>query len=57
MLKCYTANGSYSATFIVSKVDGNPLFFPVDRRHIHPCHRADRRTNSTLLRPDGDLAV
>jgi fibro-slime domain-containing protein len=30
MLKCYTANGSYSATFIVSKVDGNPLFFPVD---------------------------
>ena len=30
MLKCYTANGSYSATFIISKVDGNPLFFPVD---------------------------
>ena len=30
MLTCYTANGSYSATFIVSKVDGNPLFFPVD---------------------------
>jgi fibro-slime domain-containing protein len=30
LLKCYTANGSYSATFIVSKVDGNPLFFPVD---------------------------
>ena len=30
MLNCYTANGSYSATFIVSKVDGNPLFFPVD---------------------------
>jgi len=30
MLTCYTNNGSYSATFIVSKVDGNPLFFPVD---------------------------
>ncbi|HJX63322.1 MAG TPA: DUF4215 domain-containing protein [Polyangia bacterium] len=30
MLSCYTANGSYSATFIVSRVDGSPLFFPVD---------------------------
>ena len=30
LLNCYTNNGSYSATFIVSKADGNPLFFPVD---------------------------
>ena len=30
MLTCNNNNGSYSATFIVSKVDGNPLFFPVD---------------------------
>jgi len=30
LLTCSSANGSYSATIIVSKVDGNPLFFPVD---------------------------
>jgi fibro-slime domain-containing protein len=30
MLKCINTNGNYSATFIVAKVDGNPLFFPVD---------------------------
>ena len=30
LLKCYTNNGNYSATFIVSRADGNPLFFPVD---------------------------
>jgi fibro-slime domain-containing protein len=27
---CVSANGSYSAKYIVSKMDGNPLFFPVD---------------------------
>ena len=26
LLTCYKANGSYTATFIVSKADGNPLF-------------------------------
>jgi fibro-slime domain-containing protein len=30
MLKCYVDGTTYKATFIVSKVDGNPLFFPVD---------------------------
>ena len=30
MLKCDVVQGVYQATFIVSKVDGNPLFFPVD---------------------------
>ena len=30
LLSCYQNNGSYSAIFIVSKADGNPLFFPVD---------------------------
>jgi fibro-slime domain-containing protein len=30
LLTCSQSNGSYTATFIVSKVDGNPLFFPVD---------------------------
>lgn len=27
---CISTNGSYSAKFIVSKMDGNPCFFPVD---------------------------
>jgi fibro-slime domain-containing protein len=36
MLKCYISNGSYSATFIVEKVDGNPLFFPVDDDNFTP---------------------
>jgi fibro-slime domain-containing protein len=27
---CVATNGSYSAKFIVSKMDGNPAFFPVD---------------------------
>jgi cysteine-rich repeat protein len=30
MLKCDVVQGVYQGTFIVSKVDGNPLFFPVD---------------------------
>ena len=30
MLKCYVNGGNYSATFVTSKVDGNPVFFPVD---------------------------
>jgi fibro-slime domain-containing protein len=30
LLTCSTSNGSYSAIIIVSKADGNPLFFPVD---------------------------
>jgi fibro-slime domain-containing protein len=30
LLTCSTSNGSYSATIIVAKADGNPLFFPVD---------------------------
>jgi fibro-slime domain-containing protein len=30
LLKCDLSGGVYGATFIVSKADGNPLFFPVD---------------------------
>jgi fibro-slime domain-containing protein len=30
MLKCYVDGNTYKATFLASKVDGNPLFFPVD---------------------------
>jgi fibro-slime domain-containing protein len=30
MVRCYTEGGQYRATFEVDKVDGNPLFFPVD---------------------------
>jgi fibro-slime domain-containing protein len=30
LLTCSQSNGSYTATIIVSKADGNPLFFPVD---------------------------
>ncbi len=36
LLSCYKNNGSYSATFLVSKVDGNPLFFPVDDDNFTP---------------------
>jgi fibro-slime domain-containing protein len=36
MLNCFIKLGSYSATFIVSKVDGNPLFFPVDDDNFTP---------------------
>jgi fibro-slime domain-containing protein len=36
MLKCYISNGNYSATYIVSKVDGNPLFFPIDDDNFTP---------------------
>jgi fibro-slime domain-containing protein len=30
LLTCSISNGSYAATIVVSKADGNPLFFPVD---------------------------
>jgi fibro-slime domain-containing protein len=30
ILTCTASNGQYTATVIVSKADGNPLFFPVD---------------------------
>ena len=30
LYKCINTNGNYSALFIISKVDGNPVFFPVD---------------------------
>ena len=30
LLTCSTNNGIYTATIVVGKVDGNPLFFPVD---------------------------
>ena len=36
MLTCIKGTNSYSATFIVSKVDGNPLFFPVDGDPFSP---------------------
>jgi fibro-slime domain-containing protein len=33
---CYTDNGTYKALYIVSKADGNPLFFPVDGDNFTP---------------------
>ena len=30
LYKCINTNGNYSALFVVSKVDGTPVFFPVD---------------------------
>jgi fibro-slime domain-containing protein len=30
MLKCYLSGTTYMATFVVGKVDGNPLYFPID---------------------------
>jgi fibro-slime domain-containing protein len=40
MLKCFAEDGSYKATYIVSKVDGNPLFFPVDGDNFSPASEA-----------------
>ena len=36
MLKCYIDGNSYKALFIVGKMDGNPLFFPVDGDNFTP---------------------
>jgi fibro-slime domain-containing protein len=36
MLKCYVDGNSYKALFIVGKMDGNPLFFPVDGDNFTP---------------------
>ena len=44
LLKCYTNNNSYSATFIVSKSDGNPLFFPVDDDSFTPASERQAAT-------------
>ena len=33
---CTISNGSYTARFVVSSVDGNPLFFPVDSDTFSP---------------------
>jgi fibro-slime domain-containing protein len=46
MLSCDKNNGSYSATFIVSKVDGNPLFFPVDGDSFTPASELQPATIS-----------
>jgi fibro-slime domain-containing protein len=47
LLTCYQHTGSYSATFIVSKVDGNPLFFPVDNDPFS----ADQLEGATIFPP------
>jgi fibro-slime domain-containing protein len=36
MDRCYTSGNTYRATFFVKKVDGNPLFFPVDSDTFTP---------------------
>ena len=36
MLKCYVDGNSYKALFVVGKMDGNPLFFPVDGDNFTP---------------------
>jgi fibro-slime domain-containing protein len=33
---CHSDNGTYKALYITSKVDGNPLFFPVDKDTFSP---------------------
>jgi fibro-slime domain-containing protein len=42
---CISTNGSYSAKFIVSAMDGNPLFFPVDGDFFTP---ASERTYAQI---------
>ena len=36
MQRCYADGNTYKATFFVKKVDGNPLFFPVDGDSFTP---------------------
>ena len=36
MTRCYTDGNTYKATFFIKKVDGNPLFFPVDGDSFTP---------------------
>lgn len=45
LLKCSVSGGNYQGTFLVSKVDGNPLFFPVDDDPFTP---ASERTAAQI---------
>jgi fibro-slime domain-containing protein len=44
LLTCSKSNGSYTATIIVSKADGNPLFFPVDGDTFTPASELEPAT-------------
>jgi fibro-slime domain-containing protein len=48
MLKCNLVNGTYSGVFVVSEVDGNPLFFPVDGDTFTPASELTAATISPL---------
>jgi fibro-slime domain-containing protein len=53
MLKCNIENGNYTALFIVAKVDGNPLFFPVDDDNFTPASEREGAQVPPLYDPQG----
>jgi len=57
LLTCTQSNGSYAATIIISKVDGNPLFFPVDGDTFTPASEFQPATihPTTMLRQPGPM--
>ena len=54
---CHSDNGTYVALYITAKVDGNPLFFPVDKDTFTPASELHVRPDSPLLRRGEDLAL
>ncbi len=50
---CTATNGSYTARFIVSMLDGNPLFFPVDGDNFTPASELTAAQIPPLYDPQG----
>jgi len=53
LLKCNIEGGNYTAMFIVAKVDGNPLFFPVDDDNFTPASEREGAQIPPLYDPQG----
>jgi fibro-slime domain-containing protein len=50
---CTASNGGYTARFIIAKVDGNPLFFPVDGDTFSPASELTAAQVPPLYDPAG----
>ena len=50
---CTNSNGNWVARFIVAKIDGNPLFFPVDGDNFTPASERQGATIPPLYDPAG----
>jgi len=59
MLNCYLSGTTYMATFVVGKVDGNPLFFPIDADPFSADQLEARKSHqsSRSLRRNRNLAM